>query len=621
MSLALVRKELREHGLVLLVSALFSFVALLGFVVIGEESGGRFAALKSFALSLGVLNALVTANRLFVREYAGRTQLFLEVLPIRRSHVFATKWLLGALWVALLMAVAWASVLRHQQKTEVIALGDALHVLSATLMFATAAWSFAVMAGMLGRHRYTVWIALLITVAVAVDAGNLSPEEIPVVNLLSDRVAMARGAAPWASFAWAGALTVLFVAGAAALALVGSGAIASTLARRMTARERVFLLVSVLVAGFVYSAVTGKRQKPAFDVADAEYVRGKHARIGMMATADMASEQLLELCRLIADDVDAAIEALGIVHTTPAGARSEPAIFVMPQQGLDRTVIERAALSEHEGIVLRAAPNVPRSALRAQVVHELVNDASLHRALHEDRHVLLDGFALALATRADPEARELAWLRFASHASPIDARRLTRWEETMEQLGFCTADALAFATVEVAGEALGQAKLRTLLRSLFRRPHDDVRVLLEEPPAAQLARAGLPWPELARRIEARRVELRARFAAQLSGIPARKAWIEASRSPTRGASVRAHVEGAVAYRVMYAALGPWTSLPQPVARLDVRGAHDAIEQKRRVTGTVPIALPKGSRLFVAIDIEEPVLQCPLRLTSKRVVMP
>jgi len=617
MSLALARKELREHGLVLLVSALFSFVALIGFVVIGEESGGRFAGLKSFSMSLGVLNALVAANRLFVREYAGRTQLFLEVLPIARSRVFATKWLLGALWSCALVTVAWALVLRHQQKTEVIALRDALHVLSATLMFTTAAWAFAAMAGMLGRHRYTVWIALLITIAIALDAGNLSPDEIPVVNLLSDRVAMARGSAPWASFAWAGALALLFAGTAAALALIGSGAIASTLSRRMTARERVFMLASVLVAGFVYSAVTDQRQKPAFKVADATYVAGKHAQIGVMATEDMASEQLLALCRLIAGDVDAVIEALGLVHEAPDGARAEPAIFVMPQQGLDRTVIERASLSDHNGIVLRAAPNVPQPALRAEVLHELINDASLHRALREDRHVLLDGYVLAMATRDDAKARELTWLRFASLASPVDEARLARWEETMEQLGSCIADALAFATVEVATEVLGRARLQVLLRSLFRRPLDDVRVLFEERPAAQLARAGLPWPELARRVEARRVELRARLAAQLAAIPARKARIEASRSPTRGASVQAHVEGAVAYRVMYAALGAWTSLPQPLARLDVRGAHDA----KVVTGTVPISLPKRSRLFAAVDVEEPVLQCPVRIASKRLVLP
>jgi hypothetical protein len=617
MSWALVQKELREHGPILLVSGLLSMMSLLGFVVMGEESGGRFSALRGFSMSIGLLNALIAANRLLVREYAGRTQLFLEVLPIGRTRVFVTKWLLGALWVQLLIAAAWASVLRYQRRSEVIATIDALNVLLAVSVFALTAWAFAAMAGMLGRHRYTVWVAMLFTLGVAVDAGNLSPEDIPVLNLLSDRVAMARGAAPMPDLLWAAGLALAFSIAAAALALIGSGAIASTLARRMTARERVFLLASVLVAGFVYSVVEGKRRKPAFEVADATYVQGRHARIGVMATEDVTGEQMLALCRLIAADVDAAIEALGLALYGPSGAKIQPAIYVMPQQGLDKRLIERASLSGHDGIVLRAAPDVPAPVLRAEVLHQLIGDASLNRAAREDRHVLLDGYAERVALRDDVAGRELSWLRFASIDRPLDARGLVRWEETMEQLGQCAANALSFAVVDALEAELGAARSKVLLRSLFGRPHDDARVLLEAEPSEQLDRAGTSWGSIASRLEAQRKALRVQRATELAIIPERSARLEATRSPTRGVTVRAHVRGAVAYRVLYAPLGPWTVLPTPLARLDVRGAHDA----QTVSSTVPVSLPRGSRLFTAVEVDDPTLQCPQRLLARRLVLP
>jgi hypothetical protein len=72
MKLALVRKEVREHWLVLgSVLAVDAFM-LLGMLIRAGEKAGRFTGLVQFVESLGALTALVAANRFFVREYAGR---------------------------------------------------------------------------------------------------------------------------------------------------------------------------------------------------------------------------------------------------------------------------------------------------------------------------------------------------------------------------------------------------------------------------------------------------------------------------------------------------------------------------------------------------------------------
>ena len=116
MSLPLLRKEAREHGPVLAATAVIGLVALFTILGVAEDAGGRFVGLARFLLTLGPLIALVLANRLLVREYTGRTQFFLETLPIGRARVFATKWLLGCGLMLLTAWFAWAVALRSARR-------------------------------------------------------------------------------------------------------------------------------------------------------------------------------------------------------------------------------------------------------------------------------------------------------------------------------------------------------------------------------------------------------------------------------------------------------------------------------------------------------------------------
>ena len=96
MTRALILKELREHGWILLAVLLLD---ALGYAVIAssaKDEGSAFVALQRFTLWFGCLTALVVNNRLVVREFTARTQLFLETLPITRSRVITVKLTLGA---------------------------------------------------------------------------------------------------------------------------------------------------------------------------------------------------------------------------------------------------------------------------------------------------------------------------------------------------------------------------------------------------------------------------------------------------------------------------------------------------------------------------------------------
>jgi hypothetical protein len=605
MSLALCRKELRDHGWVLCAAAMLSGVVLWGLLLTSDKVGGRFSALVRFVAWIATLDALLLSNRLFVREYAGRTQLFLETLPIGRGVVFATKWLLGCACMLLVTGAAFVANLRWVRQSEAVAGADAGATLWCALAFTLALWSVSVVAAMLGRYRYAAWLGLALFLGALVSVGGIPLASLAPFRLLGEDVAMARSTEMASALISAAAIAALAAGCAAALALCGSGAMASALAQRMTTRERVFVLVSLIAGSFVVSTLEKKPVKPTFVLADAELVRGARASVGVMRTRDMTRAAARALATLLHADADSLITTLSLVLEPP------PSIFVLPQQGLDRHVVQRAGLEKSDGIVLRAAPDVPPARLRAHVIHALLGEQTLQRALREDRHVVLDGFSAWWALQGDPDAREAWWLRAASAPGTLGAESLSAWATTSERLGPCIADAVAFAVVDVLDRELGRERLLELARATFVRPPDDLRVIFERPPALLLERAGVPWPRLAALVEGARRDVRAERAAALAGRPDLRAEVHVRFRPDRGFALEASLNQPAEFWVSYAVLSPWPGQSGEMPRLDVRGRH----------AVVPLSPPRGSRVFVAVETEDALLGCPIRLAASRIELP
>jgi hypothetical protein len=601
MSLALIRKELREHGVVVLVALAFGAIAYAGGLVQADKHGGRFFAFTRYAGAFGSLNALVLANRLFAREYAGRTQLFLETLPLSRTRVFVTKWLLGFGVVAIATFAAWLAALLLAQRREVIDVRAALDVLACGGLFALAMWAWSAMAGMLGRYRFVAWFAAFLLAFIADTVAGIKLADLPVIRLLGEDVAMARAMPSTQELLQAAALVVVSSAAAAALALVGSGAIASTLAQRMTARERAFIWVSFIAALVVASTLKHKPTNPPFTLRYAEHVDGA-ASVSVLPIPELTSDAAHALAARIAADVRALRDALALPKPPP--------IAIIPQRGLDPTVIQRAQLDDSDGIVLRVAPDAPQAALRAHVLHAVLVAATHGRAVREDRHVLLDGISNYLVLEAEARERERYLLRAAAIPSPVDAATLVRWDETSERLGNCLSGALAFVVVDGLAEQLGRSRLVSLMRELFHEPHDDVRVLLEPTPSQRLSEVG-SWPALAARTDTLLRATRLKNAAVLARRPQVRARFITSASPTRGRKVEAELFGVDSYWVGYTLLGPWTKQTDQLSRIDARSPRIVL----------PLSPPHGSSLLAAIELDDAVLECPVRVLAQRLRLP
>src|SRR5262249_31544709 len=107
----LVRKELREHRGVLVAMWTVCALGLLVLLAASQRQGSPVAAWRMLLLIFGSLLSLALANRFVVREYGGRTQLFLETLPMGRAQVITLKWLTSAVCLLVPMALAFGLIL------------------------------------------------------------------------------------------------------------------------------------------------------------------------------------------------------------------------------------------------------------------------------------------------------------------------------------------------------------------------------------------------------------------------------------------------------------------------------------------------------------------------------
>jgi hypothetical protein len=495
--------------------------------------------------------------------------------------------------------LAWLGTLRFAQRTEVLVFSDARVALACAVTYCLTLWSFAALAGMLGRYRYFVWAATAVAALLAVDVAGMPYSDLPVLRLMGQDVQMASAVPERSAFVIALGIAAACAAGAAVLALAGSGSMAATLAGRMTTRERVFALVAVIVVATIGYSLQPKPTPPPFRITDGEQFEGRWTRVGVLSTPSFDSERAQRLARTIAADADSLIDALALeIH---------PPVYVQPQQGLDRHVMQRAALGAEDGIVLKVAPNAPIENVRMFVLHSLVSDASRGRAMKEDRHALLDGLAVFWAVRDDEPKRELWWLRAAALPESLGQDELTAWSQTSERFGECESLALAYSVFDTLVQRVGLDAALQSAREIFAPPPENVRVLFERRPAAVLAAAGIGWPQLAAAADDARRAARERHAQALARRPTVTADVAWRSTPGRGIAIDTSVSGAPRYAAYYSALSPWTSDVPDMARLEVLGS----------SAVLPLSPSRAARVLTVIEVDDEILDCPVRVLGER----
>lgn len=600
MSLALLRKELREHGLVLGAVLLLDALGLASILNDAARHGGRFTGLQRFFAIFGTLTAVVLGNRLVVREYTGRTQLFLEALPLSRARVLLTKWLLGAF--ALLGVAASAVALNlWWQSSERIEAIDAARAFSRGALFLLCVWAFCFLAGLLGRVRLAAWL-LVGSFYGASNTMGFDATRLPPATLVGEALGLSRAWPSGAELATTLAVVAVGLLGAAALALLKEGALAQALGQKASSREFVFILTSFVGLGVLADQLKAERKQPPFALQGAATVDTPLVPVAVMPTGDFPEEEAQALAERLAARFEGLGEALELPRQSGA--------WVLPQSGLDREVTLRGALSDSDGIVLQAnvaAPSFEVPMLQAEFVHALLAEHTRNRALREDRHWFLDGFSHWWVARGDPDRLALQVQRAAATPEPITAAQLTRWEETEDALGDALSSARAHLVLEALARSRGEAAVLALARSAFQRPQGDARAwLFDRGLEGLLAREGLNLVGLAADAEA----LRQHGAAEpFAGTATLSQRALGGRQVELSVSLEGLPPGAP-WRAFLLQLQPWEGAVLP----ERRQRFDAFTPQL----VLPVPVSSGDRVLVQVELDDEALGCARRVFSQRV---
>jgi hypothetical protein len=627
----LLAKELRQHGPALLgISALLTVAFSMGRTLMNREARvlSALEVVSSFALGPLVAAALYLGHRLVVAEHYGRTQRFVEALPVRRGHMALVKAAFGLAWLelwaacALLLAAASAS-------TEPIG-GRFLGILAARLgLYVFALWGVVFLLGFFGRLRLPlggglVLLAVLLDRATAWHLHNFGPLAlVERTTFPFERQHFPAGALAQSAAVGAAALGIAW-----ALSRVREGGIVEALARPLSRRELSAILVVAFGALTAFAALDREPAPPPYAFSSDRVLREGLVEIGYLdddlrpAAAALSGRMALTLA--------AFSRALGV---------SFPPVRVVhgPEVPVDLPRVVRSHPTE--GLVLRVnlAGTGPGAHTRvvALALHALVWSRSRGRAGLETKHWLLDGFAVHFAEHGlepapppvEPD-RTLLRALVATALVPFGEPLLRDYERTAERLGDDVTGALAASGWRTLESRIGRERALALARAALTRPGTgDVRDYLYERrhPMPRLFEeaTGWAWPAFLQAWSEDLARLRTRPAARalLAELPQGQFRVRVD-SPA-GVAVEARLTTPLAAdttcTVRHRRLPPHDLPFSPETLEEVKFVWPRGE--RSLARPVADQYGPGERAFVALDCDLPELGCWARLAAERVTAP
>lgn len=629
--LALTLKELRQNAMVALALAVV-LCLVYALVIFGTWVGPR--TLSMFEAHLAFLRvflpvlALAAGNRLVVAEYHGRTQLFLESLPMRRVEMLLVKYGLGlsALLAATLASLGLCALVAHGREAV-----DArfLAILAARTSGVTfAAFAFVFVMGFTGRLRVPLYVAILMGLMLLHEHTELELARFGPFALIDDRLPLERDDFPVRALVETMAFGAGLSVAAFVLALVDEGSVAEVLARSMSQREKAlagFVFVGFAIAG---SALERQREHEPFEFEETHVLRSERPGVAIHygePSRRAAAEALL-----------AALEADRRAIRRALGWRDLPRLNVAYRGDLDAHTVESVSLPNREGVLLRARfvaedGTVDSEELRFYGCATAIHERTEHRAYFEPQGWVTDGFCRHLVARSERASKSLLRGLWATRETSVTEDALVAWRRTNEELGYRVAEGIAhtgFAVLEREGGPEAPARLaRAFLGEVA---PEDARALLFERahPVGERVRAGTgrSFEDFLRAWNAALPAMRAEHSEEIARVLDVRGEVAVERGAGSLARIRARIVagpgGDLGGSMASLRHEPLGAFDAPLNDLDVdREERLAEPGAREVTIALDGRYSPGERVFVAAEIEDPTLDCAIRVAARRVTVP
>jgi len=557
------------------------------------------------------LVALILGNRLVVAEYHGRTQQFLEALPIHRAQLVLVKWALGGAVVLTAAALSLGAGALAASFREPIDPGFLGRIGARTALFSLAAWSFFFVMGFLGRVRFAGYLAIAAGLGLLARTTDLELLRFGPFAMVAGDLVLERDLWPWEAMAQTAVAAAVLLGTALVLSGVRDGGLAETLAKPMAQREKAAIGIAIVALLIAWAKLAPPDARAPYDFPEEDVARSARVPLEVYyGRPELRADAEAVLARL-----EEELPQLG----RALGWSEIPAVHVMISERLDTGGTEPVAVGDDDGLALRAnfvrGPGWDEDAFVGEVVGRVLDEHTDGRSYWEPYGWLRDGIAEWWPTR-DGELPRGVVLRalFATRARGVDGDRLRRWDLFREREGFAPTEALAATGVAALVEAGGRDSVLSLARDVFGPvPPDDSRPVIgawwRPMPARERAHLGMDRGALCRRWNDWLAQRRALVPAALAALARAEASLSTEQSAEGLLDLVARVRSPVplpegsTVSLLHLRMGPfdhdvWPWEPSFEDRLWPAGAR---EMEVRVRGHYG----RGTRVWAAIDVEPP----------------
>lgn len=633
--LNLASKDLREHGVALGTMALGLCLAV--YLIIKSSQLGSFSisSLEAVRKSLILLLPLITfilGNRLIVREYLGKTRLFVEALPTKRYKPLLQKYFFGLVYLLLLATAVVALSTLSSTFIDNVDSRRFYLILIKTLAIVFLYWSVVFCFSFCGFIRTILYLLLFGAIFLVNGIPNFDETAIGPFALLDEQLfTYERADFPWHDLAETAALGILFTVIGFAIALYNEGSLTEALSKPLSRRD----FVATGILGFTLFVLLSSLYE-SWDKAPYNFGSGsiRHDDLPVSVfhiddTYKEEGERMLEAIALAAKQLK-----------TDYNIKRLPEIRL----ALDDTLEPHDfALDDIDGILITANyldyDEYQIGVLQAAVFHQYFTRVTAQRVYYEPYHWFLDGVARwwtvhRVQDASDEHKQEL--LTRAVYASSLlkgtgELDLANHWQWLADKVGYPSAEAIAYSAILYLQNRYGENSLDALIDEILWHNYEtgsgESWNEFLDPFEKRFARVvGVSWEVFLEEWQGflGKTAQQPPYSNTLAKLPkfntsisveldaGGQRWILANYQPE---SDNLDFIGECVLR--HAGLGPfdteYVALIEDFNRVDC----NAGELEHRVSSWYP----EGSRVYVILEHESPLFHEPLRLDATRKTSP
>ena len=629
---ALMKKDFRQHMIPFIILSSFMFfifgLQMLGTAVM-PRSLGFLVSEGSYLFTFIPLGAIVLGNRLVVKEYHSRTQLFIESLPISRIEMVLVKYFMGLAFLLFFAAFTLliASVLSY--RSDPVS-GKFLSILlSRSAMYCYFVWSFLFAMGFTGRFRIPIYILLAFSLIVIRMTSELDlSREGPLALIMSD-FSLERYRYPvkqlYQTFLFGSGWLVL----ALLISLIHEGSVAESLAKPMSQREKA--VVGVIIIGFILSGtlLESKRVKEPYKFNSDAVVASETEPIEILYIYNNVKPDAIALKEHLENKISDLHNTLGLSKIPP--------VRIAFLDSLDRDKFETAMLRSNDGVLIRANfKDIDTWCIEeftSYLTRAILDNITHERTRFAPKQWLHDGFSCWWAHGGfsmDSDLHKTLLLRsmFALKKQDLNPQVIRDWPVFRERFGEPIAEAVAYSGLAYLQSTRGSESVINLVKPVFSRhiPNDSRETIYEffhPMPVIFEEQTGEDWDNFisawADWLENK--ALLPEFQAKLEAMPEVSSSVEIL---DKQGNIRDIVyefnfshfpESGYAGSLLHKKLSPFDSVisSKDLLREEQIFRENSNSQQKHLTGKYN----SGERIFLALEYDSDILGVPIRIFSGR----